>query len=97
MASKDVVIKCDSQILDYFQLEKWQKMINGQRRVNVWFDLASVKKMTTAAFAKLLAIKIDLMRTGGNLQVRGLQGQPRALCRILKLCEVTEGVTINRT
>ena len=90
MESDETVIRIENQVLDYSQLKQWQSVIIKGDFVDVCFDLTQVKRMTTAAFALLLIMKSELMRAGGNLHVRGLQGQPKALCRILKLCGVTE-------
>jgi ABC-type transporter Mla MlaB component len=81
--SRETVIIIDSQILDYCLLKQWQKGIRKEDYVDMRFDLTQVERMTTAAFALLLVMKRDLMRAGRNLHVQGLQGQPKALCKIL--------------
>ena len=91
--SRQTVINIENKVFDYCQLKQWQTMIRKGAFVDVCFDLTQVESMTTAAFAFLLIMKRELMRAGGDLHVKGLQGQPKALCRLLKLCGVTEGET----
>jgi len=93
MEANKTVIKIDKPILDYDQLLRLQPNITGAASDDVILDLAKVKMITTAAFARLLIMKLELMQSGGNLGIQGLHDQPKALCEILKLCGVTESET----
>ena len=48
-------------------------------------DLSNLPRATTATFALLVKAKGILRRRGGDVSIRGLHGQPMALCEILKL------------
>ena len=48
-------------------------------------DMSTVRQASTVAFAQLIKMKSLLLRENRDLRVRGLHGQPMALCRILKL------------
>lgn len=90
MEANRVVIKIEKAILDYAGLMEAKGKIDAAQCSNVTLDLSRVEMMTTAAFAQLLIIKRALMRAGGDLRIRGLRDQPRALCEVLKLCGLTE-------
>ena len=48
-------------------------------------DLSKLRRATTATFALLVEAKAILRRRGGDVSIRGLHGQPMALCEVLKL------------
>ncbi len=89
-----VVIK--ESILDYDQLIKYRAQIaaaadSADAGGDVIIDFSNVRLMTTAAFAELIEIKAALLKQGHDLRSVGLHDQPKALCEVLKLCNLTRG------
>jgi len=55
------------------------------------FDLSRTSCTTTAALARLVLLRKELLESGGDLRVLGLQGQPLALCQVLRLSKLLCG------
>ena len=78
----------EEPFLDYDRLTSLKPTFYTISSPEIIVDLSHVARMTTAAFAQLVTIKAALHRGGHNLHVTGLQGQPQALCDLLKLAGI---------
>ncbi len=53
--------------------------------MNVFIDLGSAGETTTAALARLVSLRRNLLHDGRDLCILGLHGQPRDLYNICRL------------
>ena len=79
------VVRIAQPVWDNAKRPRFAGELGGAGLKRVVVDVGGVHRMSSAAFAQLLQVKARLMKAGGDLVVRGLHGQPRALCQILKL------------
>jgi len=79
------IISIEESFLDYDRLTALKGQFDSVASPEIIIDLSHVSRMTTAAFAQLVTIKVALHRAGHNLHITGLQEQPKALCELLKL------------
>ncbi|XXF75691.1 STAS domain-containing protein [Myxococcaceae bacterium GXIMD 01537] len=56
----------------------------GQRN-SVTLEVSSLTDIDSSGIAAIIALHNQLRRTGGTLDISGLQGQPRAMFKLLRL------------
>ena len=85
VSSSTIVIQLDNPIWKYAKLPNIDHSLIDYIESQVIIDLSNVRQMTTAAFVILLMMKNQLQEKGSTVCIRGLHGQPKSLCEVLKL------------
>ncbi len=86
-----VILPYSEPIIDSAEIERYKTSLQSIPSHKIILDLSNVREVTTKGLASLLKLKYNQKRSGKELFIRGLQGPPKTLCRLLKLCGLLEG------
>jgi hypothetical protein len=85
-AQKRCMITIDDEVLSYDRTDRLAHHIHNQRDDGiVIIDLARVNETTTAAFARLLLMRRELLARNRDLRLANLRGRARHLYRVLRI------------
>ena len=89
MVASQTTISCDFDRLSYDRacdIANQAVVIGGKETIHI--GLHSVVETTTAALARLVALRCKLHRSGRNLIINGLHGQAENLYRFNKMADL---------
>ena len=81
-AAEQVTITCDCDCLSYREACEIAARAAVRGRGPVRVELERVVETTTAALARLIALRHELLRTGRDLRITGLRGRAEHLYHI---------------
>jgi len=87
-AVKQVTIKCDCDCLSYRKACEIAARAAARGRGPVRVELNRVVETTTAALARLIALRRELLRSGRDLQITGLRGRADHLYQISNMASL---------
>jgi ABC-type transporter Mla MlaB component len=85
-----LILPCPETIIDSPEIERYKTSLQAIPSPKIILDLSNVQEVTTKGLASLLKLKYNQKRSGKELYIQGLQGQPKTLCQLLKLCGLLE-------
>jgi ABC-type transporter Mla MlaB component len=87
VAGNIMTIRHEASSLSYRDVVRIASQIRrcGESSGTVIVDLTNTSETSTAALAKLILVRRYLMRSGRDLCVSGLAGQPGAMYRVYRL------------
>ncbi len=81
-------VTVDDDVLSYDRTDRLAHHIHNQRDDGlVVVDLSRVSEASTAAFARLLLIRRELLDRNRDLRLAGLRGRARHLYRVLRMAQ----------
>ena len=88
-AAEQVTITCDCDCLSYREAcEIAARAAATRSREPVRIQLGRVVETTTAALARLIALRQELLRTGRDLRITGLRGRAEHLYQISNMASL---------
>jgi ABC-type transporter Mla MlaB component len=97
VAENRLTIRHETSRFSYLDACRAAERVHSAPAATVLVDLAGISRTTTGALARLVVLRRQLLDSGRDLRVLGLQGQPRALCEFLKLTRLLCEGALSRT
>lgn len=89
VASSQMILTHQAGMFSYADACRFAKLLRATQRPRVAFiDLAHTTETSTAALAKLIALRRFLLKAGGDLRICGLRGRAEAMYQIYRLSKL---------
>lgn len=85
VAGAETTIRHGGRCLAYSDVRRIETTITGGREQTVCIDLEQTEEATTAALARLVVVRRDLLKSGRDLRILGLHGHAMNLYQINRM------------